>query len=67
MKQKSIISSITLISSLTAYFYAKHTQKDPVPVVMVSGFFGAMLAEAMFNWFGNGDDRDDKSPPPQFN
>jgi hypothetical protein len=67
MKQKSIISALTLLSSLTGYFYAKHSQKDPVPVVMVTGFFGAMIAEAMFNWFGN-DDKDDRdNPPPQFN
>lgn len=69
MKQKSIISTFTLLTSLTGYFYAKHTQKDPVPLVMVSGFFGAMLAEAIFNWFGNDDNRDDTPPPspPIFN
>ncbi|MFZ5553544.1 MAG: hypothetical protein ACOZCO_10535 [Bacteroidota bacterium] len=64
MKEKSIVSAITLFTSLSAYFYARHIEKDPVPVVMVSGFFGAMLGEALVKWL-YGDD-DNNNPPPNF-
>lgn len=65
MKQKSIISALTLIASLTGYTYAKHLQKDPVPIVMVSGFFGALMAEAVVHWFNDEDKNDRDNPPPQ--
>jgi hypothetical protein len=65
MKQKSIISTLTLLTSLMGYFYAKHADKDPVPIVMIGGFFGAMAAEAVVKRFGGGDDRDNP-PPPSF-
>ncbi len=64
MKQKSIISALTLLASLSGYFYAKHTEKDPVPIVMISGFFGAMVVEALVKWFDEEDN--DKTPPPNF-
>lgn len=64
MKEKSIVSAITLFTSLGAYFYARHSLKDPVPIVMVSGFFGAMMAEVLVKWLG-GNDRDN-NPPPNF-
>lgn len=38
---------MTLIGSLTAYFYARHYVKDAMPYVMVGGFIGAMLGEAV--------------------
>jgi hypothetical protein len=47
MKEKTIVSSMTLIGSLTAYFYARHYVKDAMPYVMVGGFIGAMLGEAV--------------------
>lgn len=38
---------MTLIGSLAAYFYAKHCVKDAVPYVMVGGFIGAVVGEAI--------------------
>jgi uncharacterized membrane protein YfcA len=46
MKEKTIISTLTLVGSLAAYFYAKHYVKDTVLYVMIGGFVGAVLAEA---------------------
>jgi hypothetical protein len=47
MKEKTIVSAATLIASLAGYFYAKHASKDAVPFVMVGGFIGAVLGEAI--------------------
>ncbi len=47
MKEKTIVSTLTLIGSLTAYFYARHYVKDAVPYVMVGGFIGAVVGEAI--------------------
>ena len=47
MKEKVIVSSFTLITSLTGYFYAKSKEKDVIPYLMVSGFLGAILGEAI--------------------
>lgn len=47
MKHKTIVSAMTLIGSLAAYFYSKHYVKDAVPYVMVGGFIGAVLGEAI--------------------
>lgn len=67
MKEKHIVSAVTLLTSLAGYFYAKHTQRDAVPIVMVSGFFGAMLGESLYRilWDKSGNDQD-KNPPPAF-
>jgi uncharacterized membrane protein YfcA len=48
MKEKTIVSSFTLLSSLAAYWYAKQAQKDAVPYVMVGGFIGAIIGEIIF-------------------
>lgn len=45
MKEKTIVSAFTLTASMACYFYAKSTQKDSVPYVMVGGFIGAILGE----------------------
>jgi len=45
MKEKAIVSTVTLLTTLSAYFYAKSTQKDVVPIVMIGGFLGAWLGE----------------------
>ena len=45
MKEKTIVSSVVLATSLISYFYAKETHKDPVPHVMIGGFIGAVLGE----------------------
>lgn len=62
MKERRVISTVTLLSSLGAYFYAKHIEVDVVPLVMISGFFGALLGETLYQLFSQGDD-DDKNPP----
>ena len=63
MKEKSIISALTLLTSLSGYLYAKHINKDPVPIAMVTGFIGAMFAEALVKWWG-GDNQDNDPPSP---
>jgi predicted Na+-dependent transporter len=45
LSEKTIVSSISLAASLAAYFYAKQTQKDVVPYVMIGGFLGAIVGE----------------------
>lgn len=51
MKEKAIVSSFTLITSLTGYYYAKSSQKEALPYVMVGGFLGALLGEAIAHSF----------------
>jgi len=62
MKEKAIVSSFTLITSLTGYFYAKSAEKDVVPYMMVSGFIGAFLGEAIAHTFCK-DDKDKNNKP----
>lgn len=47
MKEKAIVSSFTLVTSLTGYYYAKSAGKEILPFVMVGGFLGALLGEAL--------------------
>lgn len=47
INEKTIVSSVTLVASLTAYFYARTVQKDAVPYVMIGGFIGAIIGEAV--------------------
>jgi hypothetical protein len=47
MKEKTIVSTVTLLASLAGYFYAKHTGKDAVPYVMIGGFIGAVIGESI--------------------
>jgi len=47
MKEKTIISAFTLVGSLATYFYAKTLNKDVVPYVMIGGFIGAVIGEAI--------------------
>lgn len=62
MNEKRIVSIVTLFTSLAGYFYAKHIEKDAVPIVMVSGFFGAMLGESIYRILTDRNDND-KNPP----
>ena len=57
MKEKAIVSSFTLITSLTGYFYARSAEKDVVPYMMVSGFIGAFLGEAIAHTFCKDDNK----------
>lgn len=47
INEKTIVSSVTLLASLGTYFYAKVAQKDAIPYVMIGGFIGAMIGEAI--------------------
>lgn len=47
MKEKTIVSTVTLLTSLLAYWYAKEAQKDSVPYVMLGGFLGAIIGEGI--------------------
>ncbi len=38
---------MTLLASLLAYWYAKETQKDSVPYVMLGGFLGSVIGEVL--------------------
>ena len=45
MKEKTLVSTLTLIGSLASYYYAKTNVKDVVPYVMIGGFVGAWVGE----------------------
>jgi hypothetical protein len=47
IKEKTIVSSISLATSLVTYFYARESNKDVVPYVMVGGFIGAIIGEVI--------------------
>ena len=47
MKEKSIVSTVTLFTSLLAYWYAREAQKDSVPYVMMGGFLGSIIGDAL--------------------
>lgn len=47
IKEKTIVSTISLAASLATYFYAREAHKDVVPYVMVGGFIGAILGEVI--------------------
>ncbi len=47
MKEKTIVSGLTLVASMVSYFYARQCDKDAVPYVMVGGFIGAVIGEAI--------------------
>lgn len=47
INEKTLVSTATLIASLASYFYAKESNRDVVPFVMVGGFIGAILGEVI--------------------
>lgn len=47
MREKTIVSTVTLAASLISYFYAKEAQKDTIPFVMIGGFMGAVIGEVI--------------------
>ena len=47
MKEKTIVSGVTLLTSLLSYWYAKEANKDAVPYVMMGGFLGAIIGETI--------------------
>lgn len=48
MKEKTLVSAMTLATSLGAYLYAKETGKDSAPYLMIGGFVGALAGEVIF-------------------
>ena len=52
MKEKTIVSTVTLLTSLVAYWYSKQVQKDSVPYVMMGGFIGSILGETIVEKIG---------------
>jgi hypothetical protein len=53
LKEKVIVSSFTLVSTLTGYYYAKSENKDIMPYLMIGGFVGAILGETIVHTFFN--------------
>lgn len=47
MKERTIVSALAMIGSITAYYYAKHHAKDPTPLLMLGGFVGALVGEVV--------------------
>lgn len=64
MNEKRLVSTVTLLTSLAGYFYAKEFEKDALPIVMISGFFGAMLGETIYSILNEPDDNDKNPPRP---
>ena len=47
MKEKTIVSGITLLTSLLAYWYSREAEKDAAPYVMLGGFLGSIIGESI--------------------
>jgi uncharacterized membrane protein YfcA len=60
MKEKIIVSTATLATSLLSYFYAKEVQKDVMPYVMIGGFVGAMLGEIIVTIISKDEKKEDE-------
>jgi uncharacterized membrane protein YfcA len=45
MKEKTLVSTFTLIGSLACYYYGRTHNKDVVPYTMIGGFIGAWVGE----------------------
>ncbi|WP_343692647.1 hypothetical protein [Chitinophaga sp.] len=44
-KERAVIATSTLISSLAFYWYAQANKRSEVPYLLIGGFVGAMAAE----------------------
>jgi hypothetical protein len=60
MKEKTIVSSVTLAASLISYFYAKAAHKDTIPFVMIGGFMGAVIGEVIAEAINNNENNQNK-------
>jgi uncharacterized membrane protein YfcA len=56
MKEKTIISTATLLTSILTYWYAKEANKDTVPYVMMGGFLGSIIGETIVEKLNNKND-----------
>lgn len=61
MKEKTLVSTLTLLSSLVSYYYAKSHEKDVVPYVMIGGFVGAWIGELIVKATDKQNDKNEKS------
>jgi uncharacterized membrane protein YfcA len=61
MKEKVIVSAFTVAGSLATYFYAKHSEKDLAPFMMIGGFLGALIGETVVASLSKGKDTDTKA------
>jgi uncharacterized membrane protein YfcA len=50
MKEKTIISTATLLGSLLTYWYAKAADKDAAPMVMIGAFVGSIIGEGVADY-----------------
>ena len=55
IKEKTIVSTATLATSLLMYFYARNAEKDAVPYVMIGGFMGAVIGESIVEYLNKQD------------
>lgn len=60
MREKTIVSTVTLAASLISYFYAKETQKDTIPFVMIGGFMGSVIGEVIVGAIKSSKNNQDK-------
>lgn len=61
MKEKTLVSTFTLIGSLASYYYGKTHEKDVVPYVMIGGFIGAWIGEIISNTINNKQNKDENN------
>jgi len=47
MKDKTIVATTTLVTSLLAYWYARGMQKDTSPYTILGGFVGSLIGETI--------------------
>jgi uncharacterized membrane protein YfcA len=47
MREKTIVSTVTLLTSLLGYWYAKEIKQDAVPYVMIGGFIGSFIGDSV--------------------
>jgi uncharacterized membrane protein YfcA len=60
MKEKTLVSTFTLLGSLASYYYGKTHDKDVVPYVMIGGFIGAWVGELISKAIIKDNDDNDK-------
>ena len=60
MKERLIVSTATLITSLGIYLYAKYGERDAVPYMMIGGFIGAVVGESVANIFNKVKEKEGK-------
>ena len=55
MSRDTAISGIAVASSLLAYYYAKWAGRDRIPLMLIGGFVGAAIGEAIVKQWENED------------